>query len=311
MSARLRGRHRRADLPAMLAALDEAVEPAGRAGRRPAVLRPGPRGRRPGPGSGCGSPASTPWSRSPARPAAASPRCSTRCPGPTSSPVGVRRPTTSKAYASVWGARRRRAAGALARRAAPADDAGGTGRACARRSSASSTAWCCSTCPTTTRPSSSTSSRSTGWWSWSTCWSGSSTRRSTPTQVLHERYLRRLARHDAVMVVVLNQVDTVNPFAAAECADDLRRLLDDDGLRRVACRHRPRPAPGPASTRCGPCSRTRWPSAEPATTGWSPTSRTSSRRARASGVGGGADGRRRGRAQPAGRGARGLGRACR
>ena len=33
-------------------------------------------------------------------------------------------------------------------------------------------------------------------------------------------------------VVVLNQVDTVNPFAAAECADDLRRLLDDDGLRR-------------------------------------------------------------------------------
>ncbi len=34
------------------------------------------------------------------------------------------------------------------------------------------------------------------------------------------------------MVVVLNQVDTVNPFAAAECAADLRRLLDDDGLRR-------------------------------------------------------------------------------
>ena len=33
-------------------------------------------------------------------------------------------------------------------------------------------------------------------------------------------------------VVVLNQVDTVNPFAAAECADDLRRLIDEDGLRR-------------------------------------------------------------------------------
>jgi hypothetical protein len=32
--------------------------------------------------------------------------------------------------------------------------------------------------------------------------------------------------------VVLNQVDTVNPFAAAECAEDLRRLLDEDGLRR-------------------------------------------------------------------------------
>lgn len=49
-------------------------------------------------------------------------------------------------------------------------------------------------------------------------------------QVLHERYLRRLAGHQAVTVVVLNQVDTMNPFAAAECAADLRRLLDADGL---------------------------------------------------------------------------------
>lgn len=51
-------------------------------------------------------------------------------------------------------------------------------------------------------------------------------------RVLHERYLRRLAAHQAVTVVVLNQIDTVNPFAAAECADDLRRLLDEDRLRR-------------------------------------------------------------------------------
>jgi predicted GTPase len=51
-------------------------------------------------------------------------------------------------------------------------------------------------------------------------------------KVLHERYLRRLSGHAAVTVVVLNQVDTVNPFAAAECAEDLRRLLDEDGLRR-------------------------------------------------------------------------------
>ena len=51
-------------------------------------------------------------------------------------------------------------------------------------------------------------------------------------QVLHERYLRRLTGHQSVTVVVLNQVDTVNPFAASECAEDLRRLLDDDGLRR-------------------------------------------------------------------------------
>jgi predicted GTPase len=52
-------------------------------------------------------------------------------------------------------------------------------------------------------------------------------------QVLHERYLRRLAGHSAVTVVVLNKTDTVNPFAAAECAEDLRRLLDEDGLDRA------------------------------------------------------------------------------
>ena len=44
-----------------------------------------------------------------------------------------------------------------------------------------STGWCCSTCPTTTRPRPSTGPRSTGWSRSSTCWSGSSTRRSTPT----------------------------------------------------------------------------------------------------------------------------------
>jgi hypothetical protein len=51
-------------------------------------------------------------------------------------------------------------------------------------------------------------------------------------RVLHERYLRPLAGHDAVTVLVLNQVDTLNPFAAAECVDDLERLAEQDGLRR-------------------------------------------------------------------------------
>ncbi len=49
-------------------------------------------------------------------------------------------------------------------------------------------------------------------------------------EALHERYLRRLVGHDAVTLVLLNQVDTLNPFAAAECAEDLRRLIDEDGL---------------------------------------------------------------------------------
>ena len=52
-------------------------------------------------------------------------------------------------------------------------------------------------------------------------------------EAVHERYLRRLAGHAAVTVVLLNQIDTLNPFAAAECADDLRRLVALDGLRRA------------------------------------------------------------------------------
>ena len=51
--------------------------------------------------------------------------------------------------------------------------------------------------------------------------------------VLHERYLRRLAGHDAVTLIVLNQTDTLNPFAAAACTEDLRRLIDEDGLTRA------------------------------------------------------------------------------
>ncbi|GAB2595768.1 GTPase [Microlunatus antarcticus] len=50
---------------------------------------------------------------------------------------------------------------------------------------------------------------------------------------LHERYLRPLAGHAAVMLVVLNQVDTLSPDARAACLRDLRRLLDAEGLGGV------------------------------------------------------------------------------
>jgi GTP-binding protein EngB required for normal cell division len=56
--------------------------------------------------------------------------------------------------------------------------------------------------------------------------------------LLHERYLRRLAGHDAVTVIVLNQIDTLTAEAAAACVSDLRRLIEQDGLRRsqiLAC----------------------------------------------------------------------------
>jgi energy-coupling factor transporter ATP-binding protein EcfA2 len=48
--------------------------------------------------------------------------------------------------------------------------------------------------------------------------------------VLHERYLRPLAGHADVTLVVLNQVDRLPYDAADQVLDDLRRLLDEDGL---------------------------------------------------------------------------------
>lgn len=50
---------------------------------------------------------------------------------------------------------------------------------------------------------------------------------------LHERYLRPLAGHSGVMVVVLNQVDRLDSTGQARCAADLRRLLEEDGLDGV------------------------------------------------------------------------------
>ncbi|MFF8483403.1 GTPase [Streptomyces antibioticus] len=48
--------------------------------------------------------------------------------------------------------------------------------------------------------------------------------------VLHERYLRPMAGHAEVMFVVLNQVDRLPGEAADLVLDDLRRLLDEDGI---------------------------------------------------------------------------------
>ncbi|GAA1543030.1 hypothetical protein GCM10009730_60090 [Streptomyces albidochromogenes] len=48
--------------------------------------------------------------------------------------------------------------------------------------------------------------------------------------VLHERYLRPLAGHAEITFVVLNQVDRLPGDAADLVLDDLRRLLDEDGM---------------------------------------------------------------------------------
>ncbi|MFC8731504.1 GTPase [Luteimicrobium sp. NPDC057192] len=50
---------------------------------------------------------------------------------------------------------------------------------------------------------------------------------------LHERYLRPLAGHADVMVLVLNQIDRLAPADAAACLDDVRRLAWEDGLGDV------------------------------------------------------------------------------
>ncbi|MBW0116904.1 GTPase [Pseudonocardia abyssalis] len=50
---------------------------------------------------------------------------------------------------------------------------------------------------------------------------------------VHDRYLRPLAKHGEVMVVVLNQVDRLPPDQVTAALSDVRRLLADDGLDGV------------------------------------------------------------------------------
>jgi len=50
---------------------------------------------------------------------------------------------------------------------------------------------------------------------------------------IHDRYLAPSAGHQDVMLVVLNHIDTVPEERRQSMLDDVRRLLDDDGLDRV------------------------------------------------------------------------------
>ena len=50
---------------------------------------------------------------------------------------------------------------------------------------------------------------------------------------VHDRYLRPLAGHAGVLLVVLNQADRLEPAARDACLADLRRLLAEDGLGDV------------------------------------------------------------------------------
>ncbi|MGJ6981446.1 YfjP family GTPase [Aestuariimicrobium soli] len=50
---------------------------------------------------------------------------------------------------------------------------------------------------------------------------------------LHDAYLKPLAGHSEVMVVVLNQIDRLTPEQVRACVADLRRLLDSEGLGKA------------------------------------------------------------------------------
>jgi len=49
----------------------------------------------------------------------------------------------------------------------------------------------------------------------------------------HDRYLKALVHHADVMLIVLNQIDRLPPEAVSECAADLARLVEEDGLTGV------------------------------------------------------------------------------
>lgn len=225
---RLNGRHRRVDLPMMLAALDESVEaldgradPKLLARARSVAGRAGERLHLSGEHTVVALAGSTGSGKSSLFNALS---------GSELSPVGVRRPTTSKAYACVWGVEgatrlvqwlgvpRRQTAwqhGAVVEDQSDLD-----GLVLLDLPDHDSTVM-------DHRLEVDRLVELVDLFIWVV------DPQKYADKVLHERYLRRLTGHAAVTVVLLNQIDTLNPLAAAECVDDLRRLVALDGLRRA------------------------------------------------------------------------------
>ena len=218
-----RGRRRRPRTPRRRA--------RGRGARRPRTAPP--------PGSGC-PPTTRSW-RSPARPGSGKSSTYNWLTGLDLSAVGVRRPTTSWATACVWGSEGASELlewlGIPARHQVMRDSMLDTRREDqqprGRRPARPARPRLDRALPTT--------SRSTGSSSSPTCWCGSSTRRSTPTPRSTTATSRRTPRHQDVMLVVLNQIDTVPEGERDSMVADVRRLLDDEGLERGAAARRQRP----------------------------------------------------------------------
>ncbi len=232
MIARLRGRHRRSDLPSMLTGLDEALaalegraDPAELAAAQAVTARAGERLRLSGEHTVVALAGATGSGKSSLFNALV---------GGEVSPVGVRRPTTSRAHACVWGAEN--AAPLVQWLGVPRKQTtwphGGTdehrhvgqqdldGLVLLDLPDHDSTA-------ADHRLEVDRLVRMVDLLVWVV------DPQKYADAALHERYLRPLSGHDAVTVVVLNQVDTLSPDAVNQCVADLRRLIDDDGLRRA------------------------------------------------------------------------------
>ncbi len=50
---------------------------------------------------------------------------------------------------------------------------------------------------------------------------------------IHDRYLKPLAQHADLMMIILNQVDRLGMTQREQCLNDLRRLLDSEGLAKL------------------------------------------------------------------------------
>ena len=88
---------------------------------------------------------------------------------------------------------------------------------------------------------------------------------------VHERYLRPLAGHAGVMVVVLNQADRLPAHQVDAALDDVRRLLAADGLGPVPVLATSAVAAGRAGRPARRCWPTRSPRTWPRCAGSPPT----------------------------------------
>ena len=151
--------------------------------------------------------------------------------------VGVRRPTTSTATAAIWG---EEPVGDLldwlgvgARHLVPTETRSTRTRAAEEGRSARSTGSCCSTCPTSTRARPATATEAERVLELVDLFVWVTDPQKYADSRLHDDYVAALRTHEAVTMVVLNQVDRLTAAEVEQCRADLIRLMERDGVPRV------------------------------------------------------------------------------